>query len=300
MDYGEEASAMKKYVIAGIGELLWDVLPGGEVLGGAPINFAYHVTALGACGIAISTIGEDQRGEKALAILAAHGLDTTTISVQSEYETGYVSALVDSTGVATYTFPDEVAWDHLQINTHAKALTGNLDALCFGTLAQRSAQSRQAIAAYVAAQAKHTLRVYDVNLRQNFYSREILLSSLALADIVKLSDEEMPVIAKMLGLHGDSRAVLTALVADFSLKMAVFTRGGTGSLLMTSTESSDHPGISATVVDTIGAGDSFTAAAVLGFLQGRSLDDINERANRVAAFVCSRHGAMVPVPENLR
>ncbi len=287
-------------MIAGIGELLWDVLPGTEALGGAPVNFAYHVKALGGNGVPISTIGRDERGVKALAVLKEHGLDTSAITVQGDYATGYVIALVDSAGVASYSFPEEVAWDHLQINTHAEALSATLDAICFGTLAQRSVLSHQVIMSYIAALPRHTLRVFDVNLRQHFYSREILLSSLMHADIVKLNDEELPIMAELLGISGDSQTVLATVVKDYSLQLAIYTRGGQGSLLMTDKEISHHSGVSTTVVDTIGAGDSFTAAATLGYLQGRALDDINNHANLVAAYVCSQRGAMVPVPHALQ
>lgn len=291
---------MKKPTIAGIGELLWDVLPEAEVLGGAPVNFSYHVTALGARGVPISTIGRDPRGQKALTELRQRGLETTAISTCPDFATGYVKAAVDAEGKACYDFPAEVAWDHLLINEYAENLRTHLDAVCFGSLAQRSEQSRRAIYGFLDALRGETLKVFDINIRQDFYSRKVIEESLKRTDILKLNDEELPVLASLLGLKGRSDRWLASLVDRYQLKMAVLTRGGGGSLLLTPDKASEHPGIITEVEDTIGAGDSFTAAATLGFLQKMTLGDINEQANRIAAYVCSQRGGMPPMPEFLK
>ena len=295
---------MKKYAIASIGELLWDVLPTAEVLGGAPVNFAFHVTALGAEGIPISTVGNDLRGAKALAELRRRGVETAGLSVAEGWPTGYVDISLDVDGVATYSFPAEVAWDHLQVNGFAGDLQDRLDAVCFGTLAQRSTESRRTIRDFLDGLRPGTVRIYDVNLRQNFYSREIVESSLNRADILKLNIEELPVLAALLGLgRGKTRLWLKLLLERFGLSLAILTRGGGGSLLLTPADSSDHPGIAtepADTADTIGAGDAFTAAVAIGYLEQMALGHINDMANRLAAYVCTRQGAMPDIPETLK
>ncbi len=290
---------MKQYTIAGIGELLWDVLPDGEVIGGAPVNFAYHVSALGAKGIPITTIGGDARGQKALAELQGRGVDIAAIAISDEYPTGYVSVALDKEGKASYLFPDEVAWDHLLINDYAARLNTRLDAICFGSLAQRSERSRRVIYEYLDSLRPETVRVFDINLRQDFYSRQVIENSLARADILKLSEEELPVLADLLALQESSDTWLQALIMRYDLAMAIFSRGDKGSLLLTPANYSEHPGIVTQVEDTIGAGDSFTAAAIIGYLRGLSLGEINEQANRVAAYVCSQQGGMPHLPEFL-
>ncbi len=290
---------MKKYTIAGIGELLWDVMGDIEEIGGAPINFAYHVTALGARGIAISTIGQDKRGKRAIAELHKRGLEVEAISYSDMHITGYVAATLDGKGVATYNFPDDVAWDHLDINSFAQKIQSQLDAVCFGSLAQRSHSSRRAIHLFLDDLSDHTLKVFDVNLRQNFYSIEIIESSLQYADILKLNDEELPILAKLLHIEGPKNQRLSVLINRYNLKMAILSRGANGSILQTSEDFSEHPGITTPIVDTIGAGDSFTAAVTIGYLQQLDLNDINEKANRLAAYVCSQQGAMPPIPDFL-
>ena len=290
---------MRKFTIAGIGELLWDVLPETEVIGGAPVNFAYHVTALGARGIPISTIGRDPRGEKALVELQKRGVDIAAISISDEFVTGYVSATVDEEGKATYSFPDEVAWDHLMVNEYAENLRSVLDGICFGSLAQRSEHSRRAIHGFLDTLRPETVKVFDINFRQNFYSKQVIESSLRRTDILKLNEEELPILARLLKLKGSSDKWLPALIKLYRLEMAILSRGDSGSLLMTPEKSSEHPGIVTHVEDTIGAGDSFTAAATIGYLRGMALDDINEQANRIAAYVCSQRGGMPHVPESM-
>jgi fructokinase len=291
---------MKKFTIVGIGELLWDVLPEAEVIGGAPVNFAYHVTALGAKGIPVSTIGKDARGSKALEELQKRGVDTSAISTTEDFATGYVTAELDNEGKASYNFPDDVAWDHLQINEYAENLRNFLDAVCFGSLAQRSEHSRRVIYGFLDTLGKETVKIFDINLRQEFYSEKVIVNSLKRTDILKLNEEELPILAALIGLNGPNDNWLQALVEKYHLQMAILSRGGSGSLLLTPTSSSDHPGIVTHIKDTIGAGDSFTAAVTIGFLQGLPLNEINENANRIAAYVCSQRGGMPPMPDLLK
>lgn len=290
----------KPFVIIGLGEVLFDVLPEGEKIGGAPMNFAYHAGALGARGVPVSTVGRDERGERALRELAGRGLPVAAISEDPDRPTGYVAAAVDGQGLARYVFPEDVAWDHLALNDAALAAAAEADAVCFGSLAQRSPDSRRAVARFLKATPEKTFKVFDVNLRQNFYSREILEASLRMADMVKLSDEELPVLADMFSLGSDEKTALMKLLRRHCLHLAVLTRGPRGSVIASLGEISEHPGERAEVADTIGAGDSFTAATVLGILNARPLDEINAHANKVAAYVCSQAGAMPPIPEALK
>ncbi len=291
---------MDRQLLIGLGELLWDVLPGGEQLGGAPANFSYHAAALGAVGLPVSTVGMDERGERALRELEAKGLSTAAITVTDRYPTGYVEATLDDRGVATYPFPDDVAWDHLEINDTARAAATTAAAVCFGTLCQRSADSRRVIDDFLRHLPPSAVKVFDVNLRQHFYSPEIVRTSLERADIVKLNDDELPVLAGFLQLTGDASNQLGQLRQRFGLRLAILTRGGQGSLLVSASEISDHPGIAVSLVDTIGAGDSFTAMVTVGMLLGLPLTEINDRANRLAAWVCGRPGAMPAIPAEFR
>ena len=291
---------MNQKKIAGIGELLWDVLPDMEQLGGAPINFAYHVSALGAEAVAISTIGSDIRGENALKELQSRGVNTRYISILEQFDTGYVTARVDDKGVATYEFPDDVAWDHLAINPAAQACAAGLEAICFGTLAQRSDAARSAIHRYLGTTSEKTIKVYDLNLRQNFYNRSVIETSLRLSTVLKLNDDELALVSALFRLSGAEHEQMEALRTHFDLELVILTKGSRGSILINGDEISRHQGFAAEVVDTIGAGDSFTAAVVIGLLSNKRLDEINEKANRLAAYVCSQPGAMPPVPQHYR
>ncbi len=286
-------------VIAGIGEILWDIVGDKEELGGAPINFAYHAGALGAEAYAVSSIGDDDRGRATLQELEKRGMSTAHITTIPGAVTGYVLAEVDEQGIATYTFPDNVAWDTLSIGLDTIALGEQMDAVCFGSLAQRSEQSREAILDFLTNRAPHALKVFDLNIRQKFYTAEIIRTSLHCADVLKLNDDEIILLAEMEKLSGSDEELLKALVNRYDLDLAVLTRGEKGSLLVNAGEVSSHPGYASRVVNTIGAGDSFTATTVLGLLAGLSLDSINEQANRVAAYVCSQQGAMPPLTEEL-
>ncbi|MFW5501520.1 MULTISPECIES: carbohydrate kinase family protein [unclassified Maridesulfovibrio] len=291
---------MKQLFIAGLGEILFDVLADSEEIGGAPVNFAYHAGRLGADGAAISTLGDDDRGRRATYELMNRELYLSGVSIDPDHETGYVEASLDDQGVATYYFPDDIAWDHLKLNDTAMDFAAQVDAVCFGTLAQRSAESRKAIQTFLDA-APQALKVYDMNLRQNFYSKEIIAESLERADVLKLNDDEIRVIAPMFGLEGSERDMLKTLHDNFGLKCSVLTRGNKGSLIICDEGEIDHPGIEVTKIsDTIGAGDSFTAAVTIGLLLGHSLKEISDHANKLAAHVCSCKGAMPAIPAEFK
>lgn len=288
------------FCVAGIGEVLWDVLENSEELGGAPVNFTYYATALGACGIPVSIIGTDARGQRTLAALRRRALDITAISTDSHHPTGFVRAQIDAHGEAAYEFPDDVAWDHLKLNQTALNIAPAVRAVCFGSLAQRSSQSRQAIRNFLELAPPETLRIFDLNLRQDFYDAPMIETSLNQADVLKLNNDELYVLARILDLHGNDREQLATLRTRFGLKLAALTRGRHGSLILTREALVEHPGVRTPVADTIGAGDAFTAAVTLGLLLGHGPEGISEHANRLAAYVCSQAGAMPSIPGELK
>lgn len=289
---------IERFSIVGLGEVLWDMLPAGPQLGGAPANFTCHARALGADATLISRVGDDELGREIIARLQALDVNTSGIAVDTLHPTGTVSVELEA-GQPRYIIHENVAWDFLEATPAALAAVRAADAVCFGTLAQRGETSRRVIRTLVSASASEALRVCDINLRQHFYSHELIAESLALANVLKLNDAELPVLAALFGLTGDMRAQLAALTERFALRLIVLTRGAHGSLLFDGQHWSEHPGINVPVKDTIGAGDSFTAATVLGFLSRWELGRINAFANEVAAFVCSHHGATPPLPAEL-
>ncbi len=286
--------------VAGIGEILWDVLDDNEELGGAPINFAYHINALGGHGIPVSTVGDDERGQRALVELANRGLTTEAISITRLFGTGYVQVTLDNNGVPSYNFASDKAWDHLLLNKQLFNMTNSIQGVCFGTLAQRSEQSRKAIYSFIESLPPNALRICDLNLRQHFYNREVIETSLTKANILKLSDEELQVIASIFSLDGSDEAKLKELIHRYCLDLTVLTRGPEGCLLLSHDETVNLPGIPSSIADTIGAGDAFTAAAALGKLLGRPLAAIADHANQLAAYVCTCNGAMPPIPSELK
>ena len=296
---------MRPYRIFAIGEVLWDMLPTGKKVGGAPGNFAYHCRKLGADADMISRVGDDELGRELLEFYRSVGLSTEYIVVDREHPTGAVDVELDADGQARYIFRDDVAWDHLQADADTLALLQTADAICYGTLAGRRAESLRALEAMIAAPPKTTLRVFDVNLRAPHYTPETVLALLETADILKLNEEELPIIVSMLDQTAsdlvtfdpatlDPVALGKWLIDRYGYKMLVLTRGAHGSLLLTSDTMSDYCSRQVQVVDTVGAGDAFTAAAVIGFLNGRPLDEINRTASDLAAKVCTFPGAMTP------
>jgi len=284
-------------VVVGIGELLWDVLPGGRKLGGAPLNFAHHCAQLGASAHPVGAVGDDPDGAEIRRILASKNLPDAHVQADAAHPTGRVNVALQN-GKPTYEILAGAAWDHIRFDQNLRGLASRADAVCFGSLAQRSPVSRATVQAFLEAMRPGALRIFDVNLRQDFYSRETLEASLRRANIFKLSDEELPTLARFFGLTGQVPDQLQALRHMFDLRLVAYTRGGEGSLLVTSNETSDHPGIPTEVVDTVGAGDSFTATLCMGLLQNLPLAEINHRACQVAAFVCSQSGATPNLPPN--
>ena len=290
---------MKARILAA-GEILWDLLPSGRQLGGAPANFAYHAHALGAEARVVSRVGNDPLGCEIVERLGALGLPTDGVSVDPGAPTGTVTVEVQPDGQPRFTIHEQVAWDRIRVDAASLEFAARAAAVCFGTLAQRCAVSGAAIRQLVSQTPTTTLRVFDINLRQHFFSRELVESSLALANALKLNEAELPVLAAMFNLAGDPRAQLAALAGRFQLRAVALTRGANGSLLLADGAWSEHPGLPVKVVDAVGAGDAFTAAWTLGLLARRPLDEINRHANEVAAYVCSQPGATPALPPSLR
>lgn len=287
-------------VVVGLGEVLWDMLPEGKQLGGAPANFAYHAQALGARGVVVSAVGEDELGEEILETLTGHGLDTTYVHRDKAHPTGTVSVTLDGEGVPAYTIHEDVAWDFIPFTEAGKALAASASAICFGSLASRNRHSRESIRKFLEAAMPGCLRVFDINLRQDYYSGEVLGLLLERSDVLKLNEDELPVLAGLLNISGSTKQRMEVLLDQFALSCIALTRGARGSVLVAPGELEVHHGTRVdNLADTVGAGDSFTAMVVTGLLHGWPLAEINERANRLAAHVCSHHGAMAPHPEGI-
>jgi fructokinase len=296
--FGVESSMLsERHIVVGLGELLWDLFPAGEQLGGAPANFAYITSLLGDDGIPASRLGQDSLGTDAIRRLGELGLSTEFIQRDADHPTGTVKVEVDRTGQPRFQISESVAWDFLEWTPQWQKLAQKADAVCFGSLAQRSEHSRATIRRFVSSLRPSAARVFDVNLRQNFYTVNVLAGSMKLATIVKLNHEELPKIMQLFELENRSEEESARqLLSSHEVKLVCVTRGNGGSLLVSADERSEHPGFKVKVADTVGAGDAFTAALVHGYLRGTSLAHINETANRVGAWVASQPGA-TPAPK---
>jgi len=291
---------MERPLCVGIGEVLWDLLPAGKSLGGAPINAAAHAAQLGAKSAAVSGVGDDDEGREIIERLRALQVDVAGVRVVQGLPTGVVDVKLNDTGVPAFSIRMPAAWDAIQMDATLEPLGGAADAVVFGSLAQRDQRSRKAIREFLHAVRPTSLKVFDMNVRQPFYSAEVIRSSLELADVLKLNDAELPVLAASLGIGGDETTQLHAVRERFDLDLVVYTRGDRGSRMVSVQRDESHPGYQVSVVDTVGAGDAFTAAVTVGLLRGLPLDGTQELANRVAAFVCSQPGAVPSLPEEIR
>jgi fructokinase len=282
----------KRYTVVGLGELLWDLLPTGKQLGGAPANFAYIASVLGDEGIPASRLGQDGLAAEALLRLTELGLPTSFVQEDASHSTGTVKVEVDDKGQPRFEISESVAWDFLEWTMEWRTLAAQADAVCFGSLAQRSEKSHSTIRRFVHGTRPEAVRVFDVNLRQGFYSAQILSDSMKMATIVKLNHEELPRIMQLFGLeHRGEEPSALRLLTQHNLKLLCLTRGSRGSLLMSAGARSEHRGFHVKVTDTVGAGDAFTAGMVHEYLRGAALDQMNEVANRVGAWVASEAGA---------
>ena len=287
-------------IVVGLGETLWDLFPDGAVWGGAPGNVACDAAGLGARSFMVSRVGCDPLGDQGIAALESLGVDCSHLQRDPRYPTGTVAVTLGPAGDASYVFAADTAWDNLAWEPGLEQLAGEADAVCFGTLGQRSKESRETIRRFLAATTR-AVRVFDVNLRQHFHSPELIRDSLTLATVLKLNDEELPVVTAACGVvDNDPVAAVRQLADRYGLRLAALTRGAAGSVLVADGVVSTRAAVAPVIVDTVGAGDALTAAVITGLLRGRPLETIHDHASRLAAFVCGRRGATPRIPAELR
>ena len=285
-------------LVVGIGELLWDILPDQKRLGGAPANFAHHAHSLGARAIVISAIGKDHNGQEIISQLNSQNINTKYVQT-NELPTGTVDVTLSPDGQPNYTIHENVAWDAINTHPTIDTLSQNCNAICFGTLAQRNNISKNTILGLLENTKENCLKVFDINLRQNYYSKELIENSLSVANIVKLNNEELAYLQNIFNLPTEENRALESLLNHFKLDTVALTQGSKGSTMINQDSISFCPGIPVDVKDTIGAGDSFTAAITMGVLANMSLNKINMAASKIAAYVCSQSGATPTIPDSL-
>lgn len=286
--------------VVGIGEALWDVLPDGKKIGGAPANFAYHVLQFGLQSRVVSAIGDDKLGNEILDNFQGKGLNTLIKKV--EYPTGTVQVQMDNEGVPCYDIKENVAWDNIPFTDSLKQLAQKTCAVCYGSLAQRNVVSRETINAFLDAmpEGKGQYKIFDINLRQGFYTKEIICNSMRRCNILKINDEELVTISRMFGYPGiDLQDKCWILLAKYKLEVLILTCGVNGSYVFTPGNVSFVETPKVEVADTVGAGDSFTAAFVSAMLKGKSISEAHQLAVNVSAYVCTQKGAMPELPEHL-
>lgn len=284
-------------IVVGMGEALWDVLPEGKKIGGAPANFAYHVSQFGLPSCVVSAIGDDALGKEIIGNFTSKGLDQLIAEVP--YPTGTVQVEIDQTGIPLYDIKENVAWDNIPYTEHLDALAKRTKAVCFGSLAQRNVVSRETINHFLDTMPKDddSLIVFDVNLRQGFYNKEILCKSMQNCNILKINDEELITVSRMFGYPGiDLQDKCWILLGKYNLKMLILTCGINGSYVFTPGNVSFQPTPKVEVADTVGAGDSFTAAFIASILKGKSVTEAHSIAVKTSAFVCTQKGAMPILP----
>lgn len=286
--------------VVGIGEVLWDLLPAGPQLGGAPANFAYHAQALGTRASVITRIGKDSLGRQILERLRQMNLPEATVQADDRFPTGTVVVALTRDGLPQFTIGDNAAWDHLAETELALQTVRGADALCFGSLAQRNAVSRATIQRLVSAAPAPSWRIFDINLRQNFYTQEVIEQSLLLSNVLKLNEEELPILARLFALRGSVRNQVEELAKAFAQKLVVLTCGASGSMIYGKDGWSEQSSQPVHVVDTVGAGDSFTAALATGLLHDLPIRDAHAIAAKVAGYVCTQAGATPRLPRTFR
>lgn len=288
--------------IFAVGELLWDVFPDGPRFGGAPANFACSSAGLsnGHANVTlVSAVGNDELGKSALATLRDRGVDSSFVETNS-FPTGRVDVSLDQHGVASYEFAENCAWDHIECSSELCEDASHADAICFGTLGQRSPVSQHSIRRLVLATPESALRILDVNIRQPYVSDALILESLSLANVLKLNEDELPIIAKLCGCEGSESTMLKSILRRFALRFVALTKGSRGSFLVSDQGENSHTGTRVPVVDTVGAGDAFTASMTLGLLAKHPMTTVLEYADRVASYVCQQAGASPEFPSDLK
>ena len=291
---------MENTIVVGMGEALWDVLPEGKKIGGAPANFAYHVSQFGLNSRVVSAVGDDKLGMEILDNFREKKLNAMVEIVP--YPTGTVQVELDDEGVPGYDIKEGVAWDNIPYTPALEDLAKHTKAVCFGSLAQRSVVSRETINRFLDAMStENTLKIFDINLRQGFYTKEILCNSFRKCNVLKINDEELVTVSRMFGYPGiDLQDKCWILLAKYNLKMLILTCGVNGSYVFTPGDVSFVETPKVEVADTVGAGDSFTAAFVASILSGLSIGEAHKLAVETSAYVCTQNGAMPVLPESLK
>ena len=280
----------------GLGEVLWDILPTGRVLGGAPTNFAYMTNVLGDQGIVASRAGNDELGREACQLLQKLGLETSYLQRDDLHETGIATVTIDGTGQPNFTIKEPVAWDFLELTADWEELSARADVICFGTLAQRSLTSAATIDRFLRNTSAKALRICDVNFRQSFYNENVLRKSFQYADIVKLNEQELTQVSFLFNLGaGTAEVIARRLLQNCDLKLVCITRADRGSLLVSREQTVEHGGFQVKVADAVGAGDAFTACLAHHYVRGNPLQQISEAANRFASWVATQRGATPPI-----
>ncbi len=292
---------MNKRYVVGLGEVLWDVLPEGKKLGGAPANFAYHAGQFLGMDetIAVSALGNDKLADETIEALKEHGLNDLLPRVP--YPTGTVQVQLDEQGIPTYDIKENVAWDNIPFDDDIAAIARNCRAVCFGSLAQRNVVSRETIQKFLDATPDDCVKIFDINLRQQFYTMEIIRESLQRCNILKINDEELVLIGRMFGYPGlDIENKCWLILGKYNLDMLVLTCGTNGSYVFTPGQKSFQETPKVTVADTVGAGDSFTGSFCAAILNGKPMAEAHKLAVEVSAYVCTQNGAMPKLPEELK
>ncbi len=287
-------------MVIGMGEALWDVLPEGKKIGGAPANFAYHVSQFGLPSCVISAIGDDTLGKEIDENFTSKGLNHKLPVVP--YATGTVQVELDPNGIPQYDIKENVAWDNIPFDKDIEEIAKKTKAICFGSLAQRNVVTRESLNKFLDAMPKDddTLVVFDINLRQNFYTKEILTNSMERCNVLKINDEELVIISRLFGYPGiDLQDKCWILLGKYNLKMLILTCGVNGSYVFTPGKVSFQPTPKVEVADTVGAGDSFTAAFIASILKGKSVEEAHAKAVQTSAFVCTKKGAMPILPAEI-
>lgn len=278
-------------IIVGLGEILWDVFPERKILGGAPANFAYHVSQFGFNGYALSAVGDDLLGREILSSLEDKNLNY--LIETTDYPTGTVQVTLSGAGIPQYEICENVAWDNIPFTKRTENLAKSTAAVCFGSLAQRNKTSRETIKKFLKTVPADCIKIFDINLRQHFYTKDIIEGSLEISNILKINDDEIKVLADLYGWKGmDEQEICMQLSSKFTLDIVILTKGTDGSFVFNNKEISYQPTPKVHVADTVGAGDSFTAAFVAAFMHGKPIAEAHWFAVEVSAYVCQQHGAM--------
>lgn len=297
---------LKKDIVIGMGEALWDVLPEGKKIGGAPANFAYHAMQFGFDGRVVSAVGNDALGIELRQCFEKKHLDINAVATVPQ-PTGTVLVELDSNGIPCYDIRENAAWDNIPFTPQLEALAREARVVCFGSLAQRSNVSRNTVQRFLDSMpgstpdGQRTYKIFDINLRQDFYTKDIVNDSIERCNILKINDEELIIVSKLLDCPGlDCKETCSRLLSRYNLQTLILTCGVNGSYVFTPNDLSFVETPQVQVADTVGAGDSFTGAFIASLLSGCSVRQAHLRAVNTSAFVCTQHGAMPELPLHLK